>query len=479
MAFTIPNLTPAVPEIFILAMACLTLLADLFVKQEKGGLTFLLSEFTLLGAAVLSVILFEHQAVTTFHGSFVLDHLATVLKLLIYTTTFFVLLYSRSYINERQIPFGETYILTLFCVLGMMVLVSAGSFITLFLGLELFSLPLYAIIALQRDKKSCQEAAIKYFVMGAIASGILLYGLSMIYGATRSLDISIVANTIAQLPADQNLILIFGLVFVIVGFAFKLGAVPFHMWVPDVYEGAPSSATLLIATAPKIAAFGLGARLLIDTLPALQPDWQQLLIIIAMLSMTLGNFAAIVQTNLKRMLAYSSIAHMGYMMLGFLSGTASGYGAATFYICVYALTSLGAFGLIVLLSRSGLEAENIADFRGLNSRNPWLAFIMLLIMFSMGGVPPLVGFFAKLAVLESLISAGFVWLAVYAMMMALVGVFYYLRVVKVMYFDQPDDAAPITLDCFNSQLAITVNGLLILALGLLPSGLYDLCRAAF
>ncbi len=479
MAFTIPDLTPAVPEIFVLTMACLTLLADLFVKQEKGGVTFLLSELTLLGAAFLSVMLFKHQVLTTFHGNFVLDHLATVLKLLIYTTTFFVLLYSREYINERKIPFGETYILTLFCVLGMMVLVSAGSFITLFLGLELFSLPLYTIIALQQDKKSCQEAAIKYFVMGAIATGILLYGLSMIYGATRAMDMATVANAITQIPPSEHLILTFGLVFVVVGFAFKLGAVPFHMWVPDVYEGAPSSATLLIATAPKIAAFGLGARLLIDALPGLQPDWQQLLIILAMLSMALGNFVAIVQSNLKRMLAYSSIAHMGYMLLGFLSGTTSGFGAATFYICVYALTSLGAFGLIVLLSRNGMEVENIADFRGLNRRNPWLAFLMLLMMFSMAGVPPLVGFFAKLAVLEALVSTGYVWLAVFAMMMALVGAYYYLRVVKVIYFDEPEDASPVELNSFSSQLAITVNGLLILALGLLPSGLYDLCRAAF
>lgn len=477
--FEMPNMAPAIPEIFVLVMTCLVLLVDLFVKQEKGSVTFVLSEFTLLGAAVLSVLLFQHETVITFHGHFILDHQATVLKLMITSVSFFVLLYSRCYIAERDMPFGETYILTLFSVLGMMVLVSSYNFITLYLGLELFSLPLYAIIALQRNEKSCQEAAMKYFVMGAVASGMLLYGLSMIYGATQSLDIPTVAAAINQTPVGEQLILLFGLVFVVVGVAFKLGTVPFHMWVPDVYQGAPSSATLIVATASKIAAFGLATRLFIDTMPGLLPDWQQLLIIVAVLSIALGNFVAIVQTNLKRMLAYSSIAHMGYMFLGLLTGTESGYGAATFYIIVYSITSLAAFGLIVLLSKNGVEAENIDDFKGLNRRNPWIAFIMLLVMFSMAGVPPTVGFFAKLSILEALVSANMVWLAVYAMIMAIVGAYYYIRVVKTMYFDQPDDTSPLSIGSFSTQLAISINGLLILLLGLLPSGLYDLCRAAF
>lgn len=479
MTNELPNLLPAVPEIFFLGMICITLLADLFIEQKRRLLTFFLAEFTLLGAMLLTVLLFGQQTVITFNNSFILDHVSVVLKLFIYTTTFFVLLYSRDYVEQREFPQGEYYILTLFSVLGMMVLVSAYSFITLYLGLELLSLPLYTLVALKRNSKVCPEAAMKYFVMGAVASGMLLYGLSMIYGATQALDIPTVAQAIASIPASQDLILVFGLVFVVVGLAFKFGAVPFHMWIPDVYEGAPSSVTLFIATAPKLAAFGMAVRLLVNAMPELVVQWQQLLIIISILSMALGNFAAIAQTNLKRMLAYSSIAHVGYMLLGLIAGNELGYGASTFYIVVYSVMSLGAFGMITVLSRAGFEAENISDFKGLNSRNSWLAFLMLLIMFSMAGVPPMIGFFAKVAVLEALVKADLTWLAVVALMFAIVGVYYYLRIVKVIYFDEPEEATPIVLGSYDRSIAISLNGLFILGLGLFPSALYEFCKMAF
>ena len=480
MQFIMPDFIPAVPEMFVLAMACLVLLVDLFVKQRDGQpLTYLLSQLTLVGAAFLTVYLYEQKPLITFNGHFILDHLGCLLKLSVYGVSFFCLLYIKDYTQQRKLPFGETYVLCLLSILGMMVLISAYSFITLYLGLELMSLPIYAMIAFRHQSSVCSEAAMKYFVMGAVASGMLLYGLSMIYGATGVLTIHSVVATISQLASGQQLILVFGLVFVVVGIAFKLGAVPFHMWVPDVYEGAPTSITLFLSTGPKIAAFALAARLLIDTMPMFHPQWQQLLIAVGLLSMGLGNFVAVVQTNFKRMLAYSSIAHMGYLLLGLLSGTSVGYGAAAFYVLVYAIMTLGAFGMIVLLSHSGFEAENIEDFKGLNQRNPWLAFIMLLVMFSMAGVPPLVGFFAKVAVIEALVAVDLIWVAVLAVLFAVVGAYYYIRIIKVMYFDQADGLSPLVIPSVNQKLAITINGLAILLMGLFPTGLFELCQMGF
>jgi NADH-quinone oxidoreductase subunit N len=479
MTFESLNLIPVIPEIFVLCMACLVLIVDLFIGQRTRVVTYVLTQLTLLGAIILTCNLYVYPETVIFNGGFIHDQIASLLKIVIYVLSFFVFLYSREYIEDRKMPFGEYYVLSLLSVLGMMILVSSYSFLVLFLALELVTLPQYALVASRRESGECSEAAMKYFVLGSVASGMLLYGLSMIYGATKQLGIADVAMAIHQLPLGENLILVFGLVFLVVGIAFKLGAVPFHMWVPDVYQGAPSSVTLFIASASKIAAFGMAIRLLVDAMPELHSQWQNLLIAIAILSMAVGNFVAIVQTNLKRMLAYSSIAHIGYMLLGLAAGTSAGYAAAMFYMITYSVMSLGAFGLIVLLSHAGFEAENIEDFKGLNTRSPWTAFLMLLVMFSLAGIPPIIGFFAKVAVFEALVSANLVWLAVVALVFAIIGVYYYLRVVKTMYFDKPTNESPVIIQSIDMRAAISLNCLMILAMGIVPSGLFTLCRNAF
>ncbi len=478
MSVQITYFAPALAEIFVLGMACLIILVHLFVPERAQIVTYILVQLTLVVAAAITLNQYGQSPVTTFNGTFVLDKLAIMLKLFIYLSSFFAFIYSRSYLPKTTMPYGEYYILGLLSVLGMMVISSAHSFITLFLGLELFSLPVYAMVALPRQSAICSEAAIKYFVIGSLASGMLLYGFSMLYGATRSLDISTVSQVIMQTSTEHQLILVFGLVFVVVGIAFKMGAVPFHMWVPDVYEGAPTPVVLFLGTGAKIAAAGLAFRLLNDTLSGLDIQWQQLLIVVAILSMALGNLAAIVQSNIKRMLAYSSIAHMGYMTLGLLTATPEGYGAALFYVITYALMTLGAFGLITMMNNSGYEASNIDDLRGLNSRNPWLALMMLFTMFSLAGVPPIVGFMAKVAVLEALIGVHLVWLAAVALLFAVIGAYYYIRVVKVMYFETPLDESPIKYPR-DTHIAITINGLLLLVLGIVPGYLFTLCQAAF
>ncbi len=477
MSFTIPDFVPALPEIVVLCMACVILIVDLFIPKRARWITYGLVQLTLVIAAVISLCQYGHPAVTTFNGTFVLDRLAVILKFFIYFSSFMAFVYTRAYLPKTNVPQGEYYILGLFSVLGMMVLVSAANFMTLFLGLELFSLPLYAMIALRRDSAICVEAAIKYFVIGSLASGMLLYGMSMFYGAAKSLDIYAVAKFIGQ-PGELYGILMFGLVFIVTGVAFKLGSVPFHMWIPDVYEGSSSPVILFLGSASKIAAIGLAFRLLVDGLSGLSHHWQDLLIIVSVLSMGLGNLAAIVQSNIKRMLAYSSIAHMGYMMLGLLTATPSGYGAALFYMITYALMTLGAFGLVVMMNYSGYEASKIDDLRGLNSRNPWLALMMLLTMFSLAGVPPLVGFMAKVSVLEALIEVHLVWLAAVALLFAIIGAYYYIRIIKVMYFENPLEARPIRYSR-DMQIALTVNGLLLLILGMVPGFLFTLCQSAF
>jgi NADH-quinone oxidoreductase subunit N len=473
------NFSIIAPELFMLIMACIALLAGLFSKKNGVTICYILVQLALLGTT-LWVLCFYHQpTIISFHGSVILDPLAVVLKAAICLISFMVFWYSRDYVRE-YIPHYqlEYYVLGLFSVLGTLVLVSAYNFLTLFLGVELFSLPVYAMIALRRDSAICTEAAMKYFIISAIASGMLLYGLSMLYGATQTIELSAVAKAAASASLSQQMILSLGLVFVIVGIAFKLGAVPFHMWVPDVYEGAPSSVTLFIASAPKIAGLALALRLLVDALPSLHVQWHELLVVIALLSMALGNIVAIVQTNFKRMLAYSSIAQIGYMLLGLLSATPDGYAAATFYMISYSIMVLGAFGMLLLLSRSGFEAKWIRDFQGLNSRDPWLAFMMLLILFSMAGIPPIVGFMAKVSVLEALISVHQVWLAVAALLFAIIGAYYYIYVVKVMYFESPQDTTPVVCP-LNMRLAISLNGLAVLLLGLFPGTLFNICRAVF
>lgn len=464
------------PEIFVLSMACLVLLVDLFLGDGNRGYTYALSLLTLFGAAGLTYGQSVDTAALVLSGTFVSDEMSKLLKMFIYIVTAGVLVYSRQYLLDRQIYKGEFFTLVLFGVLGMMVLVSAHNFITVYLGLELLSLSLYALVAMQRDSIAATEAAMKYFVLGALASGMLLYGISMLYGATGSLDIAKVAGTIAA-ANDTDLVLELGVVFVIVGLAFKLGAVPFHMWIPDVYHGAPTAITLFIATAPKIAAFAMVMRLLAEGLGGLHDHWQDLLVILAVLSMGIGNIIAIAQGNLKRMLAYSTIAHVGYLFLGILAGTPEGYSAAMFYIIVYAIMSLGGFGMIILLSRAGFEADRLEDFKGLNERSPWFAAMMLLLMFSMAGVPPTVGFYAKLSVLQAVVSVDMVWLAIVAIIFSVIGAFYYLRVLKFIYFEKAEDREPLQAP-FEMQAALSANGIAVLALGLFPGSLMAMCAAA-
>ena len=464
------------PEIFVFSMACAILVIDLFLSERMRAVSYWLTQATLVGAAVLTLKLATIAPVFTFNGMFVADSLADLLKLGTYAITFFVFAYSRDYLRDRGMYRGEYFVLGLLGVVGVMVMASASHFLTLYLGLELLSLSLYAMIAFQRNSGSATEAAMKYFVLGAIASGMLLYGMSMLYGVTGNLEIAAVARSIANMPAD-NIILIFGLVFVIAGLAFKVGAVPFHMWVPDVYHGAPTSVTLYIGTAPKLAAFALFIRLLVGGLEPLNGSWQDMLIIIAVLSMAIGNIVAIAQENMKRMLAYSSISHMGFFLLGILSASPNGYSSSLFYIFIYAIMSAGSFGMIILLSRAGFEAERLEDFRGLNQRSPWHAFLMMLLMLSMAGVPPTAGFYAKLLVIQSVIQVNMIPLAVAAVLLAVIGAYYYLRVIKLMYFDDATELSPIRAN-WEMQVMIGFNGLLLI--GILPwiGAIIELCRVA-
>jgi NADH-quinone oxidoreductase subunit N len=477
----ITPLEPAYPELFLLAAVCVILIADLFIRDEKRIVTYALTQLA-LGVAFFVTLLPRlasgPEPVTTFSGMFVDDFMSDVLKLLVYLGVMTVLVYSRAYISVRGLFRGEFFVLVLFATLGMMVMISASHLLTLYLGLELFSLALYSMVALQRDSSTATEAAMKYFVLGALASGMLLYGMSMLYGATGTLAIAQLADLIAT-GGTRDVALVFALVFIVAGLGFKLGAVPFHMWVPDVYHGAPTAVTLFIGTVPKLASFAFFMRLLVQGLGAeqLAAEWQQMLIVMAVLSLVIGNVIAIAQTNLKRMLAYSTIGHMGFLLLGILSGDAVGYGASMFYAAVYVLMNLGAFGMILLLSRDGFEAENIDDFKGLNQRSPWYAFMMLLLMFSMAGLPPTVGFYAKLSVLSAVVNVSAWWsipLAVWAVLFSLIGAYYYLRIVKLMYFDAPTDSAPIAPRA-DVRLLMSANGLSMLALGLQPQWLMGVC----
>lgn len=475
MNFVTPDFMPAMPEIFLLTMVCAILIIDLFLKDDSRGATYMLSLIALIATAFLSFSNYSQETVTTFNGSFILDPMATILKIAICIVVIAVFIYAKDYLRDRNIYKGEYFILGLFGVLGMMVMVSAGNFLTVYLGLELLSLSMYAMIAMQRDSAVASEAAMKYFVLGAIASGMLLYGMSMVYGVTGSLDLATINQAVST--ADR-VVMSFGLVFIILGVAFKLGAVPFHMWMPDVYQGSPTSVTLYISSAPKIAAFAMMFRLLVDGLSDMHADWQMILIILSVLSMVLGNIIAIVQTNLKRMFAYSTIAHVGFIVMGVLTGTQAGYGASMFYAIVYAIMSVGGFGMIALLSRAGFEADNIDDFKGLNQKSPWFAFIMLAILFSMAGVPPFLGFWAKISVLQEAVNSDLLWLALVGVITSIIGAFYYLRVVKVMYFDKPVDNTPIHAS-MDIRMALSINGVAILALGLYPTVLITLCVSTF
>ena len=481
---------PALPEGILLVGACALMIIDLHVKDERRIATLAAAQvvLALCAAATLFVLWGSGGArLLIFHGLFVCDVLGHLLKLTCYVAVSAALIYSRQYLAERGLLRGEFVTLLLFCLLGMMVMISAASFLTLFLGLELMSLCLYALVALNRDSALSTEAAMKYFVLGALSSGLLLYGMSMIYGASGTLNIYEIAQhagRLARTPSDHTF-LVFGLVFVVAGIAFKVGVVPFHMWIPDVYQGAITPVTLIVGTAPKLAAFAMAVRLLVNGLIDLAQDWQQMLALLAVLSMALGNITAIAQSNLKRMLAYSTIAHMGFMLLGLLSGVIGGnrlnvdaaYSSSLFYMIVYLLMSLGAFGVLIYLSREGFECENLDDLKGLNRVSPWYAFIMLILMFSLAGIPPTAGFYAKLAVLSAAVDAGQIWLAVVAVVFSLIGAFYYLRIVKLMYFDEPKDlaAAPRT---GGAGYALSTNGLALLFFGILPQPLMAMCLAA-
>ncbi|PVV14922.1 MAG: NADH-quinone oxidoreductase subunit N [gamma proteobacterium symbiont of Ctena orbiculata] len=479
MQFDSTQLIPVLPEISLLTLACVVLVVDLFIRDSQRIVSYGIAQVGLLLTAVVTLAVSQPSAQIVFDGSYIRDPMSDLLKLGILVVSFLAFLYAKDYLRDRDLFKGEFYTLGLFAVLGMMIMTSANSFLTIYLGLELLALCLYALVAFNRNSPQGAEAAMKYFVLGALASGMLLYGISMIYGATGTLRFDELAQVVDKGDMNQ-LVMVFGIVFLVIGLAFKLGAVPFHMWVPDVYHGAPTAVTLFIGSAPKIAAFALAMRLLVDGLAELHggwEGWQGMLIILAVLSMAIGNLIAIAQTNIKRMLAYSTISHVGFILLGILAGTKEGYTAAMFYTLVYALMSAGGFGVVIALSRKGFEAENLDDFKGLNQRNPWFAGMMLLLMFSMAGVPPTVGFFAKLFVLDAVVSVSLTWLALVGVFFSIIGAFYYIRVIKLIYFDQPVDDSPLTMGV-DTQVVLSLNGLAMLILGLFPAGLLSLCSSA-
>jgi|TARA_B110000259_G_scaffold29392_2_gene31634 NADH-quinone oxidoreductase subunit N len=478
--FIQPNLIPVIPEMVMLAMTCLVLVVDLFLPQAKRGFTLFLTVLTLLLTAAAVIAIAPADTVSTFGGSFILDQLAVTLKVAILLISALVFIYSRDYLKDHDIYKGEYYVLGLFAVLGMMIMTSAHSFLLVYLGLELLSLSLYAMIAFNRKSIQASESAMKYFVLGAMASGLLLYGISIFYGITGTLDLNQVSDVVRVQLTENPIALSFALTFIVVGLSFKLGAVPFHMWLPDIYQGAPTSVTLFIGTAPKIAGFAMAIRLLVDGLSDLQAEWSQMLLVLAVVSMALGNIVAIVQTNFKRMLAYSTVSHVGFIMLGLLSGTEVGYSAAMFYTLTYAITASVAFGVLMLLNREGFEAENIDDLTGLNNKNPWYAALLAIALFSMAGLPPTVGFYAKLSVIQAVVSIDMVWLAVVAVLLSVIGLFYYLRVVKAMYFDPSDEGRELTIkESLDVKILLSLNGLSLLGLGIFPSGLMAYCILAF
>lgn len=467
------DLITALPEIVVLSMAMLILLADLFLKKSNRMAIYVLAQLTLFLAAYATFTTHTPSVGYGFTGTFVDDTMSDVLKLMIYLGTSLIFVYTRQYIQLRNMFRGEFYALVLFSVVGMMIMVSGQNMLTLYVGLELLSLSLYALVALDRDNARATEAAMKYFVLGALASGMLLYGMSMIYGMTGSLNISDINNALMN-GANVHSVLILGLVFIVAGLAFKLGAVPFQMWVPDVYEGSPTAVTMLISSVPKLAAFAFIIRMLVQALPTLAVDWQQMLMIMAVLSIIIGNITAIAQTNIKRMLAYSTISHVGFVLFGLMSASINGFVSALFYVASYVIMTLAGFGIILLLSRKGFEAEKLNDLKGLNQRSPWHAFLMLIVMFSMAGVPPTLGFYAKFTVLQAALQAGYLWLVVFAVLMAVVGAYYYLRVIKLMYFDDPEDHHPIEAP-LDMRVVLSVNAGALLVVGLMPQGLMTLC----
>ncbi len=477
--FNIADLCFALPELFLLGAISVILLLDLFVSERFQNLTYYLTLATLAATGYFAAGLIGESRVI-FDGTFVLDSVASTFKMFIVGFSIVAMVYSRYYLRVHNLLKGEYFVLVLLSVLGMMVMASAHSLLTVYLGLEIMSLSLYTMIAIARDRAVAVEAALKYFVLGAIASGLLLYGMSMIYGVTGNLNITEIASfaMISSLTSEQILILNFGLVFLVIGVAFKFGAVPFHMWIPDVYHGAPTSVTMFLSTVPKIAATAMLVRLLIDGLGEFQAYWADLFMVLAILSIAVGAVVALMQTNIKRMLAYSTISHVGFVLLGFVTGTVEGYGAAAFYVLAYVLMSLAAFGCIIALNKKGFEADKISDFKGLSKSSPWFALIMLVVMLSMAGVPPFIGFYSKLFILQQVISAGYIYLAIAAVIFAVISAYYYLQIIKAMYFDdlQKDFKVATSMDM---RLVLSINGILIFVIGLMPSYWMELAISLF
>lgn len=470
------NIAIATPEIFLLSTICLILLLDLFLREDCRTVTYLLSIVALLATALLVYSTMDGQKIVGLNDTYVRDDLSGILKVSMLLLTALVFVYARKYLLDNKLWVSEFFVLGLFAVLGMMIMASANHLLVVYLGLELLALSMYALVALDRDNGRGSEAAMKYFVLGAVASGLLLYGISMLYGLSGKLDITGVATYVAAQDVMANIPLLFALVFVVAGIAFKFGAVPFHMWVPDVYQGAPTAVTLFLGSVPKIAALAMLFRVLAESTAAAQPGWAQMLLVFGLVSILLGNVVAIAQFSLKRMLAYSTIAHMGFILLGTISGE-QGYSAALFYTITYALTATGGFAILILLGRAGFEAETLDDIKGLNERNPWYAMMMMLFLFSMAGIPPTVGFYAKLSIIQAVMQAGYLWPAVFMVVVSVIGAFYYLRAIKMMYFDKPDDTAPITAE-LDFNVLISVNGILMLVLGLFPGFLMGVCSLA-
>ncbi|MDB2590424.1 NADH-quinone oxidoreductase subunit NuoN [Candidatus Thioglobus sp.] len=467
--FDTSTLWAALPEIFLLGAIVVVLLLDLFLTKPFKQATYYLMQISLFITGVMAFNLIDQPQTIIFSGSFILDNMASVFKVFMIGSTMVAMVYTRHYLIQHALFRGEYFVLVLLSVLGMMVMVSGYSLLTLYLGLEILSLSLYTLIAIARERAGAVEAALKYFVLGAIASGLLLYGMSMIYGISGSINITDIANFAANadLASRETLILNFGLVFLVIGIAFKLGAVPFHMWVPDVYQGAPTSVTLFLSTVPKVAAVAMLVRILVDGLGAMHAYWADLFMVLAVLSIALGSVVALMQTNIKRLLAYSTISHVGFIMLGFVTGVISGYGAAVFYVFVYILMSLAAFGIVILLNKKGFEADQISDFKGLSKHSPWFALMMLVVMLSMAGVPPFIGFYAKFFILQQVISAGFVTLAVVAVVFAVISAYYYLQIIKSMYFEESDKDITIVAP-MDMQLVLSINAVLILVVGIFP-----------
>ena len=469
------DLTPALAEIWVIFAACVILLIDVFLHDRQRWITPTLSLATLVVAAWITSQQMTGRVVAL-NGFYLSDAMGNVLKLFSYGAVAVSFLYSREYLARRALFKGEYYVLGLFALVGMMVIISAASLLTIYLGVELLSLSLYALVAFDRDSGVAAESAMKYFVLGAMASGALLYGMSIIYGITGSMQLDLIAQAVKHMGVNQ-LGLVFGLIFIIAGVAFKFGAVPFHMWIPDVYHGAPTSVTLFIGSAPELASFALTMRLLAESLGGMSQSWQEILIVLSVLSMGIGNVVAIAQTNLKRMLAYSTISHVGFILLGIIAATTEGYRAAMYYTITYVIMVLGSFGMILLLSRRGFESDQLDDFKGLNKKSPWFAAMMMMLMFSTAGVPPFVGFWAKFAVISSILNVGYTWLAGAAVFFSIIGAFYYIRIVKLMYFDDPIDTNGIEASS-AMRVVLSLNGLAMLALFVWPDPLMQLCARA-